>query len=696
MTPEIPQVVTMKKCLYLILILLCLSPVFLFGQATLPAAQSLPYSEDFSTLASGSLTLPNGWRGWELSTSGSSAAFRTSAPTANIGLAAPCNASTTGISILNYNGKIGFAASTSSDPSLCLAVNTTGQSGVVVTFDVGTLRNPYNGTENRINNVELQYRVGNSVGAFTSATGSIYRNNTTTQTGTTTTPQNAIRVRFTLPAACNNQSFVQLRWVQRDSAGTSAQRPSFCIDNIIVCSAPVVTATSTPSCGGQRTGSITLNISGGLPPYTVVWDTVNITAGPTFTVGTATKISGQHPYYGVGFSRGYVLDGIQGKELTLVRGVQYSFSGTFPGHPFHITSSSVGANFNNEISSGVTNNELQGGALAFTPNGSHPSLLWYQCGVHQNMGWKININNGVATQNLSNLLPGTYTAAFSASDGCMTNISVTVGASSFPIITASSNSPVCENDSLLLNATGGVNYSWTGPGGFISGLQNPFISPAEVINSGTYSVTGTNAGGCSASSQAIVVVHPRPEINQLLPSGGIPGDSVTISGNDFTVANNVKFNGTNASFSISNDSIIHTIVPAGTTTGGVLIKSVQGCNSNSPAFTIYTSASLHVNLFIEGLYDRYTHSMRPGIDHEVPSTSVVADTITILLYNNPQADPVYNNKVLLNIYGESSITLPPAFIGKNYYIVIRYRNAIETWSKTPVHIFPDTTFDFRY
>ena len=68
------------------------------------------------------------------------------------------------------------------DPALCLAVNTSGQSGIVVTFDVGALRNPFNGgTENRRNNVELQYRVGNSIGTFTSLTGSIYRNNTAIQ-----------------------------------------------------------------------------------------------------------------------------------------------------------------------------------------------------------------------------------------------------------------------------------------------------------------------------------------------------------------------------------------------------------------------------------------------------------------------------------------------------------------------------------
>ena len=683
----------MKKKYGIVTQLLLVIPVFVFGQ-TVPTAQSLPYSEDFTALAFSSTTFPAGWQGWQLSTSGSSASFRTSAPTANIALTASCNAGTTGPSILNYNGKLGILASTTSDPSLCLAINTTGQSGVAVTFDVGTLRNPYNGAaENRRNNVELQYRIGSSTGTFTSLTGTIYRNNTTTQIAPTTTAQNASRFRFTLPAACNNQAVVQLRWVQRDSAGTTTQRPSFCIDNVIVCSAPVVSVSTTPACNGQRTGSITLNISGGISPYNVVWDTINKTvAGPTFAVTVATKTS-QHPYFGVGFSSGYVIDGIQGKELTVVRGVQYTFSGTFPGHPFHITTSTTGGNFSGEVSSGVTNNELQGGALAFTPNASHPVLLWYHCGVHLNMGWKININNGYATQNLTNMPAGTYTAAFSSSDGCTTNITVTISTGTSPVIVASSNSPVCENDSLGLNATGGVNYSWTGPNVFTSNAQHPFIKPAEVIHSGTYQLTGTNASGCSGTSTVNVVIQPRPEINMLQPDSGLAGDTISISGNDFTVAASLKFNGTNASFSVSNDTLIKTVVPGGTTTGGVLINSAQNCASNTPTFTILTSALLQVNLFLEGLYLR-TDSMKAVAD--AANAPWLTDTIEVLLYEPGGTIPVNSCIALLTIHGESYCTLPLSFIGNSYYIVVRCRNAIETWSKNPVAIIANTKYDFRY
>ncbi|MDV7696218.1 T9SS type B sorting domain-containing protein [Chryseobacterium soli] len=69
-----------------------------------------------------------------------------------------------------------------------------------------------------------------------------------------------------------------------------------------------------------------------------------------------------------------------------------------------------------------------------------------------------------------------------------------------------SNSPVCPNSSLQLNATGGTSYSWTGPNGFISNLQNPTIPNASAANAGTYTCQVTSTGGCDGSFTINVVV----------------------------------------------------------------------------------------------------------------------------------------------------------------------------------------------
>src|SRR5262245_60679699 len=105
---------------------------------TNPTAQSLPYSQNFTSLAASSTVYPTGWQGWQVSTA-SSSAFRTNAATGDLALQASSTAATTAGGIHNYNGKIGLLASGSVDPSIAFAIVTTGVSNVTVSFDVMTI-----------------------------------------------------------------------------------------------------------------------------------------------------------------------------------------------------------------------------------------------------------------------------------------------------------------------------------------------------------------------------------------------------------------------------------------------------------------------------------------------------------------------------------------------------------------------------
>lgn len=197
-----------------------------------PAPQSLPYQQTFDALPATSTAYPDGWQGWTLAGS-PSGNFNTAAPAADKALATGTASSTTN-GTYNYNGKLGFLNSGSADISVVLAINTTGQSNISMQYDVATLRNPYDGSSNtRVNEVILQYRVG-TTGTFTSITGTEYQNNTTQQTTSgVTTPQHPATESILLPAACENQPVVQLRWVNRQISGAGS-RPSFMVDNINV------------------------------------------------------------------------------------------------------------------------------------------------------------------------------------------------------------------------------------------------------------------------------------------------------------------------------------------------------------------------------------------------------------------------------------------------------------------------------
>jgi gliding motility-associated-like protein len=106
---------------------------------------------------------------------------------------------------------------------------------------------------------------------------------------------------------------------------------------------------------------------------------------------------------------------------------------------------------------------------------------------------------------------GTYVLQWTITNGGICPASsddLTVEFGNQIIVTASSNSPVCEGEDItLFSSIAGATYNWTGPGGFTSTLQNPIITNASVAGSGDYTITVSDIpGGCPATSATITVV----------------------------------------------------------------------------------------------------------------------------------------------------------------------------------------------
>ncbi len=73
-------------------------------------------------------------------------------------------------------------------------------------------------------------------------------------------------------------------------------------------------------------------------------------------------------------------------------------------------------------------------------------------------------------------------------------------------VTATVNGPLLEvGGTILLQATGGTSYSWTGPNNFTSNQQNPTIPNAQINNTGIYTVAVAN-GACSSTSSVNITV----------------------------------------------------------------------------------------------------------------------------------------------------------------------------------------------
>ncbi len=115
---------------------------------------------------------------------------------------------------------------------------------------------------------------------------------------------------------------------------------------------------------------------------------------------------------------------------------------------------------------------------------------------------------------------GTYTV-IATLNGCSDTATVHVAVTVIGMPTDSSNAPpMCVGDTLRLYAndtTAGATFSWSGPAGFSSPLQNPVINSVVSAYSGIYTVTAT-ANGCSRTDTIMVTVgSSSPIIPAILP-----------------------------------------------------------------------------------------------------------------------------------------------------------------------------------
>ncbi len=168
---------------------------------------------------------------------------------------------------------------------------------------------------------------------------------------------------------------------------------------------------------------------------------------------------------------------------------------------------------------------------------------------------------------------GSYTVIVSNAQTCTNTAVTTVVINALPTPSITSNSPICEGQSVNLSATGGVSYVWSGPNGYTSNSANPIIGNALPNASGTYSVLATDAIGCQQTTTAIITVNPLPIVS-------ITGASVCAGQNlnlGATGGNTYAWTGPNGFTSNLQNPVIPNATPAMAGIYQVTATSVNGC-----------------------------------------------------------------------------------------------------------------------
>ena len=291
-----------------------------------------------------------------------------------------------------------------------------------------------------------------------------------------------------------------------------------------------------PMCNPGNTGIVALSIMGGVAPITYQWsngdttEDINFLPAGTYCV-TITDANGC----------------TQSDCVTLIA-------------PDPIT---VNSTFNPEVCNQANGNidlTVSGGTAPYT-------YVW---------------NNGATTQDLNNLVGGTYCVTITDAKGCRVSECFVINSTGNNTVTISpNNSAICPGETITLNASGsaGNTYSWSATGGTL-GNPNAQNTSYTMMLPGTYTITviSTTSAGCSASATTTVIVNQPVDISGSVSDAGcgVNDGSITLNLTSGTAPFTYAWSTGATTQGISN-------VAAGTYC--VTVTDTNGCN-DTECFTV--------------------------------------------------------------------------------------------------------------
>jgi hypothetical protein len=216
-----------------------------------------------------------------------------------------------------------------------------------------------------------------------------------------------------------------------------------------------------------------------------------------------------------------------------------------------------------EVTKVVTVNGIQ--PVSISTSGSTSFCQGASVTLTAPAGLSYNWTNGLTTQSITVNTSGTYGVVASNTAGCSTSSStVLVTVNPLPVASISSTSTtLCQGSALLLNApANAASYAWsTG-----ATAENILIT-----NPGTYSVTLTDANGCTASANTTIA-------NGIVPQAAISATGATT----FCQGGNVVLNAAGGnSFLWNNGATTQNITVSAPGNYSVLVTNAAGCSSMS-------------------------------------------------------------------------------------------------------------------
>ena len=197
--------------------------------------------------------------------------------------------------------------------------------------------------------------------------------------------------------------------------------------------------------------------------------------------------------------------------------------------------------------------------------------------------WDNNVSNGVS------FVPNTtktYIVTGTDANGCKNTSNVSVTVNSLPVVIATATKTViCIGEEVTLSGSGASTYTWD------NNVSNcVFFVPSETK---TYTVTGTNANGCSKKASVNVKVNMLPPV------------SITLNGNTTYCSTNLTelVSTTSSSYLWNSGETTKSIKPTQTGNYFVKITDINGCSQTSQPVDVIVNNCAGIenldNLFIK-------------------------------------------------------------------------------------------------
>jgi hypothetical protein len=111
---------------------------------------------------------------------------------------------------------------------------------------------------------------------------------------------------------------------------------------------------------------------------------------------------------------------------------------------------------------------------------------------------------------------------------------------------------------------------------------------------------------------------------------------------------------------------------------------------------IDSGVMVNLTAFLQGFYIDSNKMTSCFSDPTIQQSLIVSDIVTVQLRNASSPHSIiYTKNNVIHTNGNINFLVPLSAIGNSYYIVIKHRNSIETWSATPLVIGSSgTTYNF--